>query len=128
MGVQEVLIDPNSSPECIQIQLSIIMGLDRAELQAGVRLQFVAPAAGDCGETGGAEEPPAVPTAGRRWPGRKPLRLGLIPGPVWEGAGGGAAIRKLEFQLCLPPSALPSSLPGDLCLVQLWFFEHNLDR
>ena len=50
MGVQEVLIDLNSSPECIQIQLSIIMELDRAEFQAGVRLQFGAPAAGgDCG-------------------------------------------------------------------------------
>ena len=49
---QEVLTDLNSSPELVRIQLCIIMGLDRAGLQAGVSLQFAAaPAAGgDRGE------------------------------------------------------------------------------
>lgn len=48
------------------------MGLDRAELQAGVSLQFAAaPAAGgDCGETE-TRRPPALLTAGSRWPGEE---------------------------------------------------------
>ncbi|CAM9529052.1 unnamed protein product [Rangifer tarandus platyrhynchus] len=89
--VQEVLTDLNSSPELIRIQLSIIMGLDRAELQAGASLQFAAaPAAGDdCGETrqsrGGRPRSSQLEAGG--W-GRKPLCLGPDSRPVWEGAGG----------------------------------------
>ena len=33
-----------------------------------------------------------------------------------------------ETRISPLPSSPVGALPGDLCLVQLWFFEHNLDR
>lgn len=85
--VQEVLIDLNSSPQRISGESSSPSSMGPGHMVTGwgelqVWLQLLGVTVG---RPGWAEEPPAVPTAGRRWPGRKPPCLGLIHSPGLEG-------------------------------------------
>lgn len=103
------------------------MGLDHAELQAGVSLQVVAPAAGgDCGETRLSRGAARGPHSWTQVAGEEAALSGPDSQP---GLGGGGRMSSDSETWISPlPSSPVGALPGDLCLVQLWFFEHNLDR
>ena len=65
------------------------MGLDHAELQAGVSLQVTAPAAGgDCGETRLSRGAARGPHSWMQVAGEEAAVSGPDSRPVWEGAGG----------------------------------------